>query len=177
MSLALVSSNVKCCNICKTYLPFEMFAKNKANKDRLSSKCKPCDKVYQEKRRVKQPSKRLEYNRKHQAKRKQDFNYRLQCLINASKQRAKLKNIEHTLTLDELKTIYPKDNKCPVFGTELKFGDSGFRDNSPSIDKIDPKGGYTLDNVQVISWRANRLKVDASINELEMLIAFMKQGE
>lgn len=42
---------------------------------------------------------------------------------------------------------------------------------------MNPKGGYTLDNVQVISWRANRLKVDASINELEMLIAFMKQGE
>jgi hypothetical protein len=176
-NLALVSSYTKCCNKCKVYLPFEVFAKNSANKDKLSNRCKPCDKIYQESLRVKKPHKRLEYNRKYKAKVNDDFNYRLKCLLNASKQRAKLKNIEHTLTLEELKTIYPIDNKCPVFGTELKFGNAGFKDNSPSIDKIDPKGGYTLDNVQVISWRANRLKVDASINELEMLLAFMKQGE
>jgi hypothetical protein len=176
-NLALVSSFTKCCNNCKQYLPLDLFATNQANKDKLSSRCKPCDKKYQEERRVKEPHKRLEYSRKYASKRKQDINYRLQMLLNASKQRAKIKNIEHTLTLEQLKTIYPKDNKCPVFGTELQFGDAGFRDNSPSIDKIDPKGGYTLDNVQILSWRANRLKVDASINELEMLLAFMKQGE
>jgi hypothetical protein len=34
-----------------------------------------------------------------------------------------------------------------------------------------------LDNVQVISWRANRVKADATVQELEMLLSFMKQGE
>lgn len=167
----------KQCNICKEYLPFSHFSKNKALKGNLSAHCKVCDKKKQEVRRRKSPAKQLAYARKYQAKRRENFDYRLQMLLNASKQRAAVKKLEHTLTLEQLKSIYPKDNKCPVFGIELKFGNAGFRENSPSIDKIDPKKGYTLDNVQIISWRANRLKTDASINELEMLLAFMKQGE
>jgi hypothetical protein len=175
-NLALLPTT-KCCNTCKTYLPLDLFAKNTANKDKLSSKCKGCDKAYQESQRRKTPEKRLEYGRAYQKNRRKDFNYRLQMLINASKQRAKKKNLEHTLTLDELKELYPQDGKCPVFGIILEFGDAGFRDNSPSLDKIDPKGGYTKDNVQVLSWKANRFKTDATVKELEMLLSFMKQGE
>ena len=99
-----------------------MFARNNDNKDKLSSKCKNCDKEYQEQRRRSTPEKQLNYGRVYQQKRRQDFNYRLQMLINASKQRAKKKNIQHTLTLEQLKEIYPQDNKCPVFGTVLEFG-------------------------------------------------------
>lgn len=176
-NLALLPTT-KCCNICRQYLPLDMFTKNNAiKKDRLSLYCKPCDAKKQEAKRRKSPEKLLDYGRKYQAKRRENPEYRLQMLLNASKQRATLKNIEHTLTLEQLKSIYPPDNKCPVFGTELKFGNAGFRDHSPSIDKIDPSKGYTLDNVQIISWRANRLKADASINELQMLLAFMTQGE
>jgi hypothetical protein len=175
-NLALLPST-KQCNTCRQYLPFNEFSKNSALKDKLSLYCRKCDKEKQEAKRRKTPEKQLAYARKYQAKRRESFEYRLQMLINASKQRAALKHIKHTLTLDELKSIYPTDNKCPVFGVELKFGDAGFRDNSPSIDKIDPSKGYTLDNVQVISWRANRLKADATIQELELLLSFMKQGE
>lgn len=175
-NLSLLPST-KQCNICRQYLPFNEFSKNSALKDKLSLYCRKCDKEKQEAKRRKSPEKQLAYARKYQAKRRESFDYRLQMLINASKQRATLKNIEHTLTLDELKSIYPTDNKCPVFGVELKFGDAGFRDTSPSIDKIDPSKGYTLDNVQVISWGANRLKADATVQELELLLSFMKQGE
>jgi len=178
MSNLAVLPTTKCCNICKQYLPLDMFSTNNAiKKDKLSLYCRECDKKKQEAKRRKTPNKHLEYARTYQAQKRQSFDYRLQMLLNASKQRAVLKNIEHTLTLEQLKAIYPADNKCPVFGTELQFGNAGFREHSPSIDKIDPNKGYTLDNVQIISWRANRLKADASINELEMLLAFMKQGE
>lgn len=98
-------------------------------------------------------------------------------LVNASKQRAVKNNIEHSITLEDLKELYPKDGKCPVFGFDLEFGDAGFRDASPSVDKIDPTKGYTKDNIQIISWKANRLKTDASIEELEMILSFMKQGD
>ena len=177
MSNLAVLPSTKQCNTCRQYLPFNEFSKNSALKDKLSLYCRKCDKEKQEAKRRKNPAKQLQYARAYQAKRRESFDYRLQMLINASKQRAALKNLEHTLTLDELKSIYPLDNKCPVFGVELKFGNAGFRDNSPSIDKIDPSKGYTLDNVQVISWRANRLKADATVQELELLLSFMKQGE
>lgn len=175
-NLALLPTT-KCCNVCRQFLPLDMFSTNNAiKKDKLSLYCRECDKEKQEAKRRKSPEKTLEYARKYQEKRRQDYNYRLQMLLNASKQRAKLKNIEHTLTLEELIAAYPEDNKCPVFGTELKFGNAGFRDNSPSIDKIDPTKGYTLDNIQVLSWRANRLKADATVEELELLLNYMKQG-
>jgi uncharacterized protein YbaR (Trm112 family) len=167
----------KCCNVCKEFLSFDLFSKDNTKKDKLSNKCKNCDKIYQEKQRRKTPEHKLQYSREYQKNRRKDFNYRLQMLINASKQIAKKKNIEHTLTVEDLKELYPIDNKCPVFGTFLEFGTAGFRDNSPSVDRINPKGGYTKENVQILSWKANRLKTDATVKELEMLLYYLKQGE
>ena len=43
-----------------------------------------------------------------------------------------------------------------------------------TIDRVDPDGGYVTGNVRVISMRANRIKSDASIAELESVIAYMK---
>jgi hypothetical protein len=167
----------KCCNRCKQYLPFNLFSKNSANKDRLSSHCKECDQKYQESKRRKSPEKQLEYGRQYQQKRRTNFDFRLKSLVTASKQRAIQKGLEHNITVEDIKEIYPKDGCCPVFGFKLEFGSAGFRDCSPSIDRIDPSKGYVKENIQILSWRANRLKVDATIEELEMLLSYLKQGE
>lgn len=177
MANLAILPNTKCCNRCRKYLPFDMFNKNSANKDKLSSHCKVCDKISQEKTKRKTVQQRLDYGRKYQAEKRKDFNYRIKMLVNASKQRARLKGIEHNITVEDVLELYPVDGKCPVFGITLEFGNAGFRDNSPSIDKIDPNLGYTKDNIQIISWRANRLKVDATIEELELLLAYLKQGD
>ncbi len=34
------------------------------------------------------------------------------------------------------------------------------RDNKPSIDRINPDKGYTKDNIQMMTWKENRLKGD-----------------
>jgi hypothetical protein len=173
--LALLPTT-KCCNRCKEYLPFSLFSKNSVNKDKLSSHCKKCDQISQEKKRRKSPEKQLAFSRNYQKERRKDFNYRLQMLINASKQRAVKKQIEHNITVNDLKEIYPQDGCCPVFGFKLEFGNAGFREHSPSIDRIDSSKGYTKDNIQIISWRANKLKTDATVEELEMLLSYLKQG-
>lgn len=56
---------------------------------------------------------------------------------------------------------------CPVLGIELDYwGESGTRmENSPSFDKLDPSKGYIQGNVQIISWRANRIKNDGTAME------------
>jgi hypothetical protein len=38
-----------------------------------------------------------------------------------------------------------------------------------TIDKIDPKKGYVKGNVWIISFRANRIKYDASLEELALI--------
>ena len=98
----------------------------------------------------------------------------MQGLLNASRARAKEKDREHSLTIQDLKDLYPVDGKCPIFGFELQWNDAGFRETSPSIDRIDSNKGYTKDNVQIISWKANRIKGYATVEELEILLAYLK---
>lgn len=166
----------KFCYTCNKDKRLFDFSINKASKDGLQSKCKQCDSNYQRQRRESNKEASLTYGRKYQAKRRESFEYRLQMLLNASKQRAKTKNREHSLTLQDIKELYPLDGKCPVFGFDLEFNSAGFRETSPSIDRIDSSKGYTRDNVQIISWKANHLKSYATVEDLEILVAFLKQG-
>jgi hypothetical protein len=69
---------------------------------------------------------------------------------------------------------------CPVLGIKLypsvgkgvKTLDNFY--NSPSIDRIDSSKGYTKENIQVISFRANCLKRDASLWEIRALVGYME---
>jgi len=56
---------------------------------------------------------------------------------------------------------------CPILGIELEYNSyESSNDNSPSIDRINPLIGYEKDNVWVISNKANRMKNDASKEDL-----------
>lgn len=167
----------KTCNRCKQEKLFSEFSLNKASKDGRQYHCKTCDLEYQSRRRNENKEYFTKYSREYQRSRRKDFDYRLQMLINASKQRAKLNDREHNINVEDIKAIYPVDGCCPIFGIKLEFNGAGFRDNSPSIDRIDSTKGYTRDNIQVISWKANRIKGAASLQDLEMLVAYLKQGD
>jgi hypothetical protein len=57
--------------------------------------------------------------------------------------------------------------KCPYLGIPLTDGRlDGKQKSSMSIDRIDPTKGYVKGNVQIISWLANRMKTDATVEEL-----------
>ena len=174
--LNLVKTSKVCCH-CKKDKPFSDYTKNRSSKDGLQYRCRPCDLIYQTKRRAENYTESLEYSRNYQRNRRQNYDYRLQMLINSSKQRAKNKNREHSITVEDIKAIYPTDGCCPIFGMKLEFNQAGFRENSPSIDRIDSTKGYTRDNIQIISWKANRIKGYATVEELEMLVAYLKNGE
>ena len=61
---------------------------------------------------------------------------------------------------------------CPVLGHPFE---GASREYGPSLDRVNPKGGYTKDNIAVISMRANRLKNDATLEELEALVQYVKE--
>lgn len=75
-------------------------------------------------------------------------------------------------------TISPADiiipSVCPVLGIALKFDNHSFSASSPSLDQIVPRGGYTPENIVVVSRRANVLKNDATLEEMEKLVAFYR---
>jgi len=90
--------------------------------------------------------------------------------LNGARKRAKENGYAFDITIEDL---MPFPTHCPIFKTELLYG-TGDRNNCASLDKIDPLLGYTKGNVNIISGRANRLKADATVKELEMILDYIK---
>lgn len=88
----------------------------------------------------------------------------------AAKLRSKKKGLEFSIKIEDI--IIPKI--CPLLGLELSIEDFGVRHNSPSLDRKDPKKGYIKENIWVISSRANILKSNAPLFELELLVKNLK---
>ncbi|MFZ2886260.1 MAG: hypothetical protein WA021_00390 [Minisyncoccia bacterium] len=76
------------------------------------------------------------------------------------------------MTVEEL--VIPK--RCPVFGFPLSKQIVKGNLRAPSIDRIDSRKGYVKGNVAVISLRANLLKNNASLEELQALVRWMKKA-
>lgn len=87
-----------------------------------------------------------------------------------AKERAKRLKLTFDLELEDV--IVPEI--CPVLGTKLEVGKEWVHDRSPSIDRIVPNKGYTKDNCIVVSCRSNRIKNNATIEELEKVVNFYK---
>ena len=77
--------------------------------------------------------------------------------------RAKALNLDFELSSKDI--VIPE--LCPILGIKLWRGSKSHK-GSPSIDRIDPSAGYTLDNIQVISKLANTMKNNATLYELEL---------
>ena len=68
-------------------------------------------------------------------------------------------------------------SKCPVLGVDMEISKLGSKNNdlTPSIDRIDPKKGYVKGNIIVVSMRANRIKTDATFDEIRKVADFYEK--
>ena len=83
-----------------------------------------------------------------------------------SKRRARKKGFEHTIDYTDIHV----PTHCPLLGIPLfRSIGKGACDNSPSLDRIDSSKGYTPDNIRVISNKANSIKSNATLEELERI--------
>lgn len=80
----------------------------------------------------------------------------------------------YNITVDDL---YPLPLTCPVLGMPLNWMSEGkgTANDHPTIDRLIPELGYTKGNVRIISNRANRLKGNASLDELQSLVRYMER--
>jgi len=76
--------------------------------------------------------------------------------------RAKQRNIDFDLEVSDI--VIPKF--CPVLGIELGWGNKNQHDNSYSADRLDSNKGYVKGNVNIISEKANRIKSNATAEEI-----------
>ncbi len=65
---------------------------------------------------------------------------------------------------------------CPILKIPLFQSDEVAGNNSPTVDKIIPSLGYTKDNIWVISYLANTMKNNASLEELHTFALFFKEN-
>ena len=90
----------------------------------------------------------------------------------SAKKRAKIRNVPFDLSPDDI--VIPEF--CPVLGIRLSLNrGGGFKASSPSVDRRIPSLGYVKGNIRVISYRANEIKRDASLEELKMLVRFLEE--
>ena len=92
-------------------------------------------------------------------------------MLHRAKARAKREGLPFNLEHQDIEV----PDVCPVLSIPLVIGEgSGGEDGSPSLDKFIPMLGYVKGNVSVISWRANSLKRNGTLAEMEALVTWMQ---
>jgi len=81
-----------------------------------------------------------------------------------AKTNAKRLHREFAITLDDI--VIPE--YCPLLKIKLDEH-SKIIDNIPSLDRINNNLGYIKENILVVSWRANRIKSNYSLDELKIM--------
>lgn len=95
------------------------------------------------------------------ARKRRDPRYRI---LLSSKNNANAHGIEHTLTLNDIHLpLLCKYLRIPL---NYQHRNGGRAFDAPSIDRIDSSKGYVPGNIQIISDLANRMKQDATMEQL-----------
>lgn len=94
-------------------------------------------------------------------------------LLMAARRRAREFGVPFDLELDDFPVI---PDECPILKIPLKRGIGHPTDNSPSLDRVVPELGYTKENVRIISYRANRIKNDSSLDEVLSVASYIMRA-
>jgi hypothetical protein len=167
----------RCCK-CQVIKPETDFHRKASNGDGLHKECKVCRCAQQsEYGKIKyyndiEESRR--YNReKRRGERRTPETWCKQIIVSL-RRRSEEQNLPFDIDGVYLFSIWPTDNLCPVLKTELLCGQEKNCGPGPSVDKVRPELGYVKGNVRIISYRANRLKCDSTVQELLSVIDYMK---
>ena len=91
--------------------------------------------------------------------------------FNYKRSQAKSLGVEWNIRFQEIEW----HDYCPVFDIKLNWLNVGkAKDDTPSFDRTDSDKGYVTGNVVVMSWKANRLKNNATREDLKALSEYME---
>lgn len=179
----------KCLGLCGLELPLDAFGLQKRGLYGRKSRCKSCLSTTEANRRTSAPEahlayrrewarnnhskvslSRLKYEEQHPGRSVWGQGTPEQRLLTRARHRALVFKIPFSLSLEHI--VIPE--VCPYLGVRLEIGVGGHVDASPSLDRIEPSLGYVPGNVEVISFRANRIKSDGTVDEHEKVARRMR---
>lgn len=161
------------CSNCKEEKNIYCFSKG-GNKNGRRSWCKTCISKNNQQPEIKEKlnqisrDRYIKYRKEIIESKKNDIqNY----LFFSAKSRAKQRNHEFNLVPEDIIV----SEYCPLLGIKMQYNEKLKKDNSFSLDRIDSSKGYTKENIWVISLRANRIKNDSTIQEMEQILENWKK--
>ena len=161
---------VKQCTMCLVSKSLEDYHNNKNTKDGKTTRCKTCAIEVS----CEYVSKNLESVVLKKKERRKDIR---KSLFESAQTRARQKGIPFEITLNDIEVPHT----CPVLGLTLEKSSGKAKSNSPSLDRIIPEDGYIKGNIQVISYKANAMKSNATVAELfafaEWIVSNWNKGE
>lgn len=146
-------SNRKYCVRCKEYLPLDRFQRKTRAPDGRTNVCKKCR------------SEELK-----RAYRKNLFTF----LTRLKRSYCNSRGIPFNLDKGYLQQCWT--GVCPICNKVLTV-DSKASDTQYCIDRFVPSKGYTKGNVTFLCSRCNRIKYDATIDELQKIVNWMRSVE
>ena len=164
------------------FIPYLLYM----DKHKLCSGCcilKDISEFYKSQRGTKCKLCTLKVTRKYKEEKRKDSNFkkkegekqkerRVRLWINTLVHDSKKRNIEHTITKEEIEEIYNNQNGlCYWFGVPLTPSSKHKYPLQPSLDRLDRNKGYTKDNVVICCYTAN---IGRNENDLETWMEFLE---
>lgn len=140
----------------------ENFGKHKHTADGLASWCRDCKNVQSNKKKDEKMLTKLGH---------------VTRILSQRKTEAKKQNV--VFEIDKEYALSIAGDICPVLGMPLSWCERKGKatDNSPSLDKFDPKLGYVPGNVAWISFLANTIKSNATVEQIESVANWMRKTQ
>ena len=165
-----IPTHLPCC-FCGELLPIDQFGVNNTKPERHCKQngCISCKAKYDREYAKANPLKKALSSAKYEAK-------------------GRKRNVPKEFDLDEEHLKQLDTDTCPLLGIPIQWnvgkhqgkgnakpGQSWQSKDSKSLDRIRSTKGYLKGNVQIISWRANHLKGDATLEEMVLMGEWAKQ--
>lgn len=167
------------CKECKNRKMRERYERIKEDPE-YQRKKKLDSKKYRDSHREELKIKAMEYNNRPEVierkanwyqnkESKKSLEEKLKDTLARVKKRSQDKCVPFDLTLEDLKAQYT--THCPILKIELNWynpaNEGGRAEDTPALDRVDPKLGYIKGNVRFISTLANMMKSSATRIQLE----------
>lgn len=99
-------------------------------------------------------------------------------LFYQARTRAKRDGILFDIAMGDVLSVWPADDRCPIFSTPFEYVKPSGRGKwvpnpkAPTLDRIIPNKGYVKGNIAILSYRANLIKNDCLDPHIFRQLAF-----